>query len=244
MRSLMQDNPAVRRSRIVRRNPMYTDKYMLSLPLDFRMYNQIFPNMRFSEKMDFFLWEICSMLKIPLNTKQTGREMDYMERIRVEHTFEPVCDANSRILILGSFPSVKSREQQFYYGHPQNRFWKVMTALCGEAEMPETTEEKKVFLQKHRIALWDVIASCDMTGSSDSSIRNVEPNSIESILKRAQIEKIFLNGDKAYRLFLRYCRKEGQPPAEKLPSTSPANAAYHLEKLIEIWGDSIGGLLP
>lgn len=169
--------------------------------------------------------------------------MDFMELTHVTHTFGPVYDENSRILILGSFPSVKSREQQFYYGHPQNRFWKVMAALLGE-EMQGTIAGKKEFLKKHRIALWDVIESCDIVGSSDSSIRNVVPNHMDIILEAADIGGIFLNGDKAYRLFLKYCKKEGQPPAEKLPSTSPANAAWSLEKLLAAWGEALGGVLP
>lgn len=166
--------------------------------------------------------------------------MDFMELTHVTHTFGPVYDENSRILILGSFPSVKSREQQFYYGHPQNRFWKVAAALWGE-EKPETIEAKKKFLLKHQIALWDVIESCDIMGSSDSSIRNVVPNDMDVILKAAAIGGIFLNGDKAYQLYLKYCKKEGQPPVKKLPSTSPANAAWNLEKLLAAWGEALGG---
>ncbi|MBO5522083.1 MAG: DNA-deoxyinosine glycosylase [Roseburia sp.] len=165
-----------------------------------------------------------------------------MELTHVTHTFGPVYDENSRILILGSFPSVKSREQQFYYGHPQNRFWKVMAALCGE-DVPETIEARKEFLLKHRIALWDVIESCDIMGSSDSSIRNVQPNDMDVILKAADIGGIFLNGDKAYQLYMKYCKKEGQPPVKKLPSTSPANAAWQLEKLLSAWGEALGGCL-
>ncbi|MGN0351719.1 MAG: DNA-deoxyinosine glycosylase [Roseburia sp.] len=161
-----------------------------------------------------------------------------MEYTHVTHTFEPVYDQNSKILVLGSFPSVKSREQQFYYGHPQNRFWKVI-AGCFSQEVPTTIEEKKRFLLEQGIALWDVIAECDIAGSSDSSIRNVVPNEMNRILKEADIQAIFANGDKAYQLFLKYCRKEGQPPVYKLPSTSPANAAFRLEKLKEIWGTKL-----
>lgn len=165
-----------------------------------------------------------------------------MELTHVTHTFAPVYDQNSRILILGSFPSVKSREQQFYYGHPQNRFWKVMAQLCGEGK-PETIEEKKAFLLKHHIALWDVIESCDIMGSSDSSIRNVIPNDMNVILKAAEIQGIFVNGDKAYQLYLKYCKKEGQPLLKKLPSTSPANAAWNMEKLLAAWGEALCGCL-
>lgn len=161
-----------------------------------------------------------------------------MEYTHVVHTFEPVFDCNSEILILGSFPSVKSREQQFYYGHPRNRFWKVLAA-CYLEEAPVTIEEKKRFLLEHHIALWDVIAECDIEGSSDSSIRNVIPNEMERILKAANIKAIYANGDKAYKLFLKYCKQEGQPMVYKLPSTSPANAACNLEKLITCWKEQL-----
>lgn len=157
-----------------------------------------------------------------------------MESIHAEHTFGPVYDADSRILILGSFPSVKSRETQFYYGHPQNRFWKVIAGICREA-VPEGIEAKKALLLRNRIAVWDVIASCDIAGSADSSIKNVVPNDMDMILKHADIRMIYMNGDKAYQLFQKYCAKEGQPPVKKMPSTSPANAAWKLELLIEAW---------
>ena len=148
------------------------------------------------------------------------------------HEFAPVYDGRSRILILGSFPSVKSREQQFYYGHPQNRFWRVLAAVTGEA-VPGTIEEKRVFLLAQRIALWDVIAQCEIVGSSDSSIRNVIPNDLSIILEAAPIEAIYANGGTAHRLFGKYqqCGRE----AVRLPSTSPANAAWSLERLTEAW---------
>lgn len=161
-----------------------------------------------------------------------------MEFTHVVHTFEPIYDKKSEILILGSLPSVKSRENQFYYGHPQNRFWKVISGIFGE-QAPVTIEEKKKFLLGHHIAVWDVIASCDIIGSSDSSIKNVTANDMDVILQRAGIKSIFANGDKAYQLFLKYCRKEGQPSVHKLPSTSPANAAWKLDKLITAWGAAI-----
>lgn len=157
-----------------------------------------------------------------------------MDFIHAEHTFEPVYDENSRILILGSFPSVKSREVRFYYGHPQNRFWKVAAGIFGE-EVPVEIEEKKRFLLKNYIALWDVIASCDIVGSSDSSIKNVVPNEIGMILHRADIRAIITNGEKAYRLFCKYCQKDGMPKVYKLPSTSPANAAWNIERLTQEW---------
>lgn len=162
-----------------------------------------------------------------------------MEYTHVTHTFEPVFDDRSEILILGSFPSVKSRENRFYYGHPQNRFWRVTAGIFGE-EPPVTIEEKKSFLLRNHLAVWDVIASCDIQGSSDSSIRNVVANDMDVILKKAHIRLICANGDKAYRLFLKYCKKEGQPRVYRLPSTSPANAAWKAERLMESWGEAFG----
>lgn len=166
-----------------------------------------------------------------------------MEYMHVTHTFEPVFDENSEILILGSFPSVKSRENQFYYGHPQNRFWKVLGHLF-DCDIPVTIEEKVSFLHANHVAVWDVIQTCDIVGSSDSSIKNVVGNDMDVILKKAQIRKIFVNGDKAYKLFLKYCKKEGQPLLVKLPSTSPANAAWSLERLTAEWQKEMGTVLP
>lgn len=157
-----------------------------------------------------------------------------MEYTHVTHTFGPVFDEASRVLILGSFPSVKSRENQFYYGHPQNRFWKMLAGIFEE-KVPDTIEEKKKILLNNRIALWDVIESCEIEGSSDSSIRNVVANDMNFILQQAPIEKILCNGGKAYELFLRYCSAPWYPPVAKMPSTSPANAAWRLDKLVETW---------
>ena len=126
-------------------------------------------------------------------------EEDKLRYQHVKHTFEPVYDQNSELLILGTFPSVKSREQNFYYGHPQNRFWKLLAALW-ECEVPATIAEKKAFLLKRHVALWDVIARCDIIGSSDSSIKNVVANDMDVILKNAPITGIFANGGKAYEL--------------------------------------------
>ncbi len=153
----------------------------------------------------------------------------------ITHMFEPVFDANSRILILGTFPSVKSRENHFYYGNPQNRFWKVTAALVEE-EPPETVSDEKAFLLRNRIAVWDVIAECDIAGSSDSSIRNVIPNDIGLILARAPIRGIFANGAKAYELYRKYCFPSTGREIIKLPSTSPANAAWSADRLTEEWG--------
>lgn len=217
----------------------------------------------------------------------------------IEHIFEPVYDENSRILILGSLPSVKSRENHFYYGHPQNRFWKLLAALYQRQEMSgarasvktetkeiekkiseaketetkiaetkiaettiteaktktktkikeavteeteikttsalQTIEEKKSFLHRHHIAVWDVIAQCDIIGSSDSSIKNVIPNDMHKIIDHAPIERIYANGGKAFDLYMKYCYPACKREIIKLPSTSPANAAFSMDKLIETW---------
>ncbi len=152
----------------------------------------------------------------------------------IRHEFAPVYDKNSRILILGTFPSVKSREQNFYYGHPQNRFWKVLAGLTGEP-LPGTIGEKKAFLLRNRIALWDVIASCDITGSSDSSIRNVVPVDLSRVLAGGSIRQIFANGGTAKKLYEKYQRAATGREIIGLPSTSPANAACRLERLMEEW---------
>lgn len=153
---------------------------------------------------------------------------------KVRHEFEPVYDKNSRILILGSFPSVKSREQQFYYGHSQNRFWRVIAGLTGYP-VPATIEEKKKMLLENRIAIWDVIAECEIIGSSDSSIRNVIPADLEQILAAANIEQIYANGGTAKKMFEKFQKKKCGRGIIGLPSTSPANAAFSLERLMEEW---------
>ena len=153
----------------------------------------------------------------------------------INHPIEPFFDENSNMLILGSFPSVKSREQKFFYGHAQNRFWKVISAIF-RCDCPVTVEEKKHFLRKCRIALWDVIASCEITGSSDSSIKNATANDLRAILDHADIEKIFVNGRTAEKLYKAMIAPDIGRPAIYLPSTSPANAAFSLEKLIYVWG--------
>lgn len=152
----------------------------------------------------------------------------------IRHEFDPIYDENSRILILGTFPSVKSREQNFYYGHPQNRFWNVLSGLTGEA-VPRTVEEKKAFLLRNRIAVWDVIASCDIIGSSDSSIRNVIPSDLNRVLEGSGICRIFANGGTAKKLYEKYQRAVTGREIIGLPSTSPANAAFRLERLLEEW---------
>ena len=150
------------------------------------------------------------------------------------HPFPPLYDGNSKILVLGSFPSVKSREQLFFYGHPQNRFWRVTAAVYG-AETPKTIPEKKAFLLSHGIALWDVIASCEITGSADSSIKNAVANDLSPIFAEAAIKHIFVNGQTAKRFYDRYTKPFIGREATVLPSTSPANAAWSIEKLVTAW---------
>lgn len=150
------------------------------------------------------------------------------------HPIKSVFDKDSRILVLGSFPSVKSREKGFFYGHPQNRFWRVTAQVFGE-ETPLSIDEKRSFLLRNHIALWDVIGSCEIDGSSDSSIRNVTVNDLSAILKTADIQEIFLNGKKAEQLYKKYLLPTVKRDAVCLPSTSPANAAWSIEKLVEAW---------
>ena len=153
----------------------------------------------------------------------------------IHHPIPPVYDKHSKILILGSFPSVKSREGCFFYHHPQNRFWKTLAAVL-EQPTPESIEEKRSFLLKNHIAVWDTIASCTIEGSSDSSIRDVVPNDIAGLLESTNIQAVFCNGGKAYELYEKYCEKQQKAPkAIKLPSTSPANAAWSLERLKCEW---------
>lgn len=154
--------------------------------------------------------------------------------MRIEHPIPPLWSADSKTLILGSFPSVKSREAGFFYGHPQNRFWRVCAAVFSDA-VPETIEEKKRFILSHGLALWDVIASCDIEGSADSSIRGALPNDIGVILQGAGIRRIFVNGKTAEKLYHQYLYPKYHIPAVALPSTSPANASWSLERLIVAW---------
>ena len=158
----------------------------------------------------------------------------------IEHPFGPLYDKDSRILILGSFPSVKSREQEFFYAHPQNRFWNVLVNVFGDGDENirhdfKNTDEKAAFLHEHHVALWDVIASCDIEGSSDSSIRNVTANDLTVILDNADIENIYVNGKAAEKIYNRYIRDRIGRKCICLPSTSPANAAWKLDRLIKEW---------
>ncbi len=150
------------------------------------------------------------------------------------HNIPPVFNEKSTVLILGSFPSVKSREEGFFYGHPQNRFWKVLAAVFEE-KCPQNVADKKELLLRHNVALWDVTASCDITGSSDASISNVIPNDISGIIKNSSIKAVFLNGKTAEKLYKKYIADSVTLPAVCLPSTSPANAAWSLEKLTDEW---------
>ncbi len=150
------------------------------------------------------------------------------------HPIKPLYNAESRILILGSFPSVKSREECFFYGHKQNRFWRVLAALFN-ADEPTTVKEKRALLLQNRVALWDVIASCEIEGSADSTIREAVPNDLSEILLAAKIEKIFVNGKTAEKYYDAYIRDKIKRAAILLPSTSPANAAWSLEKLLSAW---------
>ena len=152
----------------------------------------------------------------------------------IKHPIEPVWDKNSKVLILGSFPSVKSREYGFFYGHPQNRFWRVLAEITGDS-LPDTVQNKKAFLLSHGIALWDVIAACDISGSADSTIRNVVPNDISPILKGTDIGAIFVNGRTSAALYSKYTEPLTGRSAIYLPSTSPANAAWTIQRLCTEW---------
>lgn len=161
--------------------------------------------------------------------------------MRIDHGFDPVFDGGSRTLVLGSFPSVLSRANDFYYGNPQNRFWRVMAACLGE-DVPADGDiaGKKALLLRHGIALWDVVASCEIEGSADASIRDVVPVEIERITSVAPIERVVCNGGTAGRLYKRYLAERTGLAATVLPSTSPANAAWRLERLVERWGEVFG----
>lgn len=152
----------------------------------------------------------------------------------IKHPIEPLFDKNSEILILGSFPSVKSREQMFFYGHPQNRFWRVVAAVFN-CDAPQSVSEKQAFLYENKIALWDVIGECDICGSADTSIKNAVPNDLKPILENSNIKRIFVNGKTAQKYYIKYIRNEIGREAVCLPSTSPANASWSYERLIEEW---------
>ena len=164
---------------------------------------------------------------------------DIIKQEQIVHPIPPLFDSYCRILILGSFPSPKSREAKFFYHHPQNRFWKVIAGLTG-SEVPKTILEKKTLLLSNHIAVWDVVHSCRIKGASDSSIRDVTPTDLNIILDHAPIERIFANGNTAYLLYMKYSYPKTKKLVTKLPSTSPANAAWNLERLLETWIEIIG----
>ncbi len=154
------------------------------------------------------------------------------------HPFPPVFDAHSRTLVLGTFPSTKSRETGFYYGHPQNRFWRVLAGVYGESA-PESIAQKRALLLAHGIALWDVLKSCEIAGSADASIRNAVPNDIAGLLRKTGISRVLANGRTAHALYMKYIYAQTGVAALLLPSTSPANAARSLWELTELWRDAL-----
>ena len=156
------------------------------------------------------------------------------EYIKVYHNIPPLWAADSRVLILGSFPSPKSREQKFFYGHPRNRFWPVLAEVFGE-NVPETIEQKRQLALRHHIAMWDTIASCEIKGASDTSIKDPKPNDLNSIIKQSQIKAVFCTGAASYKYYVKLCESDTGIPAVCLPSTSPANAAWSRERLIEAY---------
>ncbi|MGI5989681.1 MAG: DNA-deoxyinosine glycosylase [Lachnospiraceae bacterium] len=157
------------------------------------------------------------------------------------HEFPPFYRPDSKILILGSFPSVKSREAQFYYGHPQNRFWPLLAEIFHD-KLPETQAEKEALLERHHVALWDAIESCEIRGSSDASIRNVVPTDIPALLSKTEVSRIFTNGKLADKYYRKFNEKRTGITAVCLPSTSPANAAVNFQSLLVVWGKALRGL--
>lgn len=155
-----------------------------------------------------------------------------MEYVHVIHEIEPIYDENSKVLILGTLPSPKSREKMFYYGHPQNRFWRVLSEILGE-ELPESPENKAAMLKRHGVALWDTISECDISGAADSSIKNAVPADLSRIFDKADIKMIFTTGATAYKYYCKYQRKNTGIDAVCLPSTSPANARWTKDMLVK-----------
>ena len=160
------------------------------------------------------------------------------EAQRVGPGFAPVAGPGSRVLILGSFPSVKSREVGFYYGHPQNRFWPLLAGLLGQPT-PKTTEEKTQLILQNSLALWDTVCCCTITGASDASIRDVQPNDIGALCRKYPIQSVLCNGAASWRVYRKYALPQTGITAQKLPSTSPANAAWSMEKLRKAWGEAL-----
>ncbi|MBR0456197.1 MAG: DNA-deoxyinosine glycosylase [Firmicutes bacterium] len=156
----------------------------------------------------------------------------------VIHTFGPLYNADSRILILGSIPSPASREVGFYYGHPRNRFWPMLAELFA-VPLPESIEEKKALVLSHGLALWDAIEECDIIGASDSSVKNVVPTVIPTLLAETKVERILCNGALSKKIYDKYQLEGTGISAQQMPSTSPANAAWSLERLVEEWGKAL-----
>lgn len=177
-----------------------------------------------------------------LFNKKNLEGVEDMDYTHIKHEFEPIFDKKSKILILGTLPSVKSREENFYYGHPRNRFWKVISSLVNEEE-PKNIQEKREILLKNNIAIWDVISSCDIIGSSDSSIKNVVPSDLSVILNSCDIKAIFANGKTAEKLYNKYIKTKTNMQIIALPSTSPANATYSIEKLTKCWRDNVSSYI-
>ena len=173
-------------------------------------------------------------MKKPANKATSNAARIKNERTHVTHEFPALYDRESQVLMLGSIPSPKSREMAFYYGHPQNRFWKVMAIVLGES-VPETIAQKKAMLEKHHLALWDVLDSCTIVGASDTSIEDPVVNNIKELVEKSKVTRIFCTGATAYNLYQKFCAKEVGINAVKLPSTSPANCAVSLEKLVEAY---------
>lgn len=157
-----------------------------------------------------------------------------MEEQKIIHPIPPLYNSDSTKLILGSFPSIKSRKAMFFYGHPQNRFWKLLAMIYGEPT-PVSIEEKSELILSHNLALWDSIKSCTITGSSDSSVKNVVPNDLSVILKNSRVKMVFCNGALSHKMYMKHIYPSTKIEAVKLPSTSPANAAYSIERLAENW---------
>lgn len=228
---------------------LYSYDLQPSLPADFPYYligfDHSYPWRGSKTDVPIYLYEnraiwgltgrICMNLAQQMRQKPKISAENYRH---IAHPFPPLYDENAKILILGSFPSVKSREGMFFYHHPQNRFWKVIAALCGET-VPETVEQKRAMLHAHHIALWDVIQSCDIVGSSDSSIKNVTANDLRPILAQADIQEIYTNGATAGALYKKYTAPILGRPCTVLPSTSPANASYSPDKLVQRWSAAI-----
>ena len=165
-----------------------------------------------------------------------------MTSTHVIHEIKPVYNKNSRVLLLGTMPSPKSRETGFFYGHPQNRFWKVLALLFDEPT-PETIEEKRDLCLRHHIALWDVVSSCDIEGASDASIKNAKPNDLAQILNAAPIQAVFTTGTKAGQLYKKLCEPVTSVPCTVLPSTSPANSRVSLSELCTTYKQALSPYL-